>query len=98
MNFDMVVFEEVDEADMDWEEYEPYSKYDENYFDDPVVKASSQLNTSPIVQDHFNEMSFSNYLEMIINFQIAFFDQTLTTQSEKFANCSNNIFTSVIHY
>ena len=37
MNFDMVVFEEVDEADMDWEEYEPYSKYDDNYFDDPVV-------------------------------------------------------------
>lgn len=34
MNFDMVVFEEVDEADMDWEQYEPYSRYDDDYFDD----------------------------------------------------------------
>ena len=36
----------------------------------------------PLVGDHLKEMSFSNYLEMIINFQIGFYDKTLTVKTE----------------
>jgi len=37
LNFDMVVFEEIDESDMDWDTYEPYSESDEDIFNDLLV-------------------------------------------------------------
>ena len=33
----MVVFEEIDESDMDWDTYEPYSESDEDIFNDLLV-------------------------------------------------------------
>jgi hypothetical protein len=33
----MVIFEEIDEADLDWETYEPYSESDDDIFTDLLV-------------------------------------------------------------
>lgn len=47
MNFDMVVFEDVDEADTDWEQYKEYSRYDDDYFGDNLVMASIKTEELP---------------------------------------------------
>lgn len=167
-NFDMVVFEEVEDSDFDdWDNYEPYKpdgvvvktertdsfeglkllveskdtfklfrqlhalyvhldeilepygeipqdpltispKYDlENrdiqtyvipYSKDHLFSSQLPKNQSVIVQSHLFEFGVTDYLEIIVNFYIGFFDKTISIQTVSFTNCTVQFFDVVVFY
>jgi hypothetical protein len=69
----------------------PYSK--EHLFSQRLPKYDSIM-----VQSHLFDFKFRDYLEIIVNFWIAFLDNTISIQTVGFTNCTLQTFELVIYY
>ena len=41
-----------------------------------------------MVQSHLFEFEFTDYLEILVNFYLGFFDQTISIKTVAFTNCT----------
>ena len=61
---------------------------------------SSQIpkNNSLMVQSHLFEFEFTDYLEILVNFYLGFFDQTISIKTVAFTNCTVQSFEMIVFY
>ena len=51
-----------------------------------------------MVQGHLFEFEFTDYLEIMVNFYLGFFDQTISIKTVAFTNCTVQSFEMVVFY